>query len=217
MQGKKRDWVGVVQGELTVVEDIGKNKHGSRLWKCVCSCGATVTKSNLELKQGVKSCSAACGVSASNKARAKHGLYKSKVYTAWASMNVRCSNPSAPNWSRYGGRSIKVCDAWVNDFQAFYDYVGEPPTAKHTLDRIDNDKGYEPGNVRWATRKEQSNNRSTNTWVEYDGKRMTWAQWADYLGISYATIMSRRSKHSELQDILVVGKKPVGRPRKESN
>lgn len=148
-----------------------------------------------------------------NKARAKHGMWKTKVYRAWAGMVQRCTNPKFSAYHRYGGRGINVCKKWEKSFDAFYKDVGEPPTDKHTLDRIDNSKGYTPKNVRWATRKEQSNNISSNTWVEYEGKCMTWAQWAEYLGIGYNCLMTRVRDKADLKDILVKGNKPKGRPK----
>lgn len=153
----------------------------------------------------------------SNKRRAKHNQAhtgeSSKVHKAWVSIKQRCLNPKSAAYHRYGGRGVTVCKEWADSFESFYKYVGEPPTPKHTLDRIDNNKGYEPDNVRWATRKEQSNNTNSNTWVEYDGKRMTWAQWAEYLGIGYNCLMTRVRDKTDLKDILVAGNKPVGRPK----
>lgn len=214
MQGKRTDWTGVVQGKLTIKGDAGKNKHGSRLWLCVCECGNEVVKSSNELHQGLKSCSRACGIADSNRTRTRHGMWDTKVYQTWANMKNRCVNPKHTAYNRYGGRGITVCAEWIESFEKFYEHVGDPPTEAHTLDRIDNERGYEPDNVRWATRKEQSNNISSNTWVEYDGKRMTWAQWADYLGIKYNTLMTRVRDKKDLKDILVKGYKPIGRPRK---
>jgi len=205
--GKKLDWSGKIQGDLTIVRDVGKDSYGSRLWECICKCGATVNKTSGNLANGVKSCSTACGVATSNIVRTKHGqardTHRSKVYNAWLGLKDRCLNPKAAAYHRYGGRGITVCDSWRDSYDAFYKDVGEPPTPKHTLDRIDNNKGYEPSNVRWATRKEQSNNISTNVWVEYDGKRMTWAQWAEYLGISYNCLMTRKKKGKPIEEILL--------------
>ena len=155
-------------------------------------------------------------VAESNRRRAKHGQATrdkgvTKVYATWTSMKHRCTNPNHSAYDRYGGRGITICDEWLESFDKFYACVGEPPTPKHTLDRIDNERGYEPNNVRWATRKEQSNNLSSNTWVEHNGKRMTWAQWADHLGIKYNTLMTRVRDKKSLDEILVYGYKKVGR------
>lgn len=78
---------------------------------------------------------------------------------AWSHMKQRCFNPNNKRYKDYGGRGIKVCDEWVNDFKSFYNYIGERPSSNHSLDRIDNNGNYEPGNVRWSTYEEQNNNR----------------------------------------------------------
>ncbi|NBS69841.1 hypothetical protein EBT31_13150 [bacterium] len=99
-------------------------------------------------------------------------------------MRKRCLSESDSYWHRYGGRGIKVCMQWSNFWQFLAD-VGERPSLKHTLDRIDNDGHYEPGNVRWATRKEQANNRATNRMVVINGQRMTLMQAAELLQIPF--------------------------------
>lgn len=160
------------------------------------------------------------GVADSNRRRAKHGQATrdkgtTRVYRTWLSLRDRCLNPKSAAYPRYGGRGITVCKRW-DSFENFYADVGEPPTPKHTLDRINNDKGYSPNNVRWATRKEQSNNISTNTWVTYEGKCMTWAQWAEYLEIPYNCLMTRVRDKTDLKDILIKGKLKSGRRKKET-
>lgn len=95
-----------------------------------------------------------------------HGMRYTPEYRTWTHMKVRCYNKNYESFSNYGGRGIKVCDEWLNDFVAFFNHVGKKPSPQHTLDRIDNDGNYEPGNVRWATKSEQQMNRGmlkTNT------------------------------------------------------
>lgn len=89
----------------------------------------------------------------------KHGMRNSPEYNSWAHMIQRCTNPKNSAWKNYGGRGITVCEQWVNDFQAFLKCVGEKPSPDLSIERIENDKGYEPGNVKWATKSEQSLNR----------------------------------------------------------
>jgi hypothetical protein len=93
----------------------------------------------------------------------KHGDTRARrrapEYRYWQDMKRRCLNPNAHNYGHYGARGISVCPEWVNDYEAFLAHVGRRPSPEHSLDRIDNDRGYEPGNVRWGTKAEQANNR----------------------------------------------------------
>lgn len=94
------------------------------------------------------------------KRESKHTLmnqYRSES-TAWRDAKRRCTNPNCKKWERYGGRGITMCDEWMNSFEQFFAYIGPKPTSQHSLDRIDNDGNYEPGNVRWATKQEQARN-----------------------------------------------------------
>lgn len=87
-----------------------------------------------------------------------HGMKRSPEWKAWVNARRRCTDPSHPDWKNYGGRGITMCAEWLASFAAFYAHIGPRP-AGLTLDRRDNDRGYEPGNVRWATRSEQTANR----------------------------------------------------------
>jgi hypothetical protein len=91
--------------------------------------------------------------------RKTHGLSGTKEHRAWKAMLTRCLNPKSIGFENYGGRGISVCEEWARSFSAFLTHVGAAPSAEHTIDRIENDSGYKPGNVRWATRSEQMRNR----------------------------------------------------------
>jgi hypothetical protein len=90
--------------------------------------------------------------------KCKHGMWKTKEYGIWNAMRQRCTNPNSQKWKHYGGRGIKVCDEWLKSFIPFYEHIGPKPSSEYSLDRINNDGNYEPGNVRWATIYEQNNN-----------------------------------------------------------
>jgi hypothetical protein len=132
-------------------------------------------------------------VIAANKRRAKHGKYNTRVYRQWQSMIQRCYNQDNTRYLRYGGRGVTVCDRWRSSFDAFYADMGDAPDGA-SIDRIDNDKGYEPSNCRWATPQEQANNRSTNIVIHHDGKSMTIAEWARYLDLPYHWVKHRYNR-----------------------
>lgn len=105
-------------------------------------------------------------------------------------MRRRCYNPNSDRFQYYGGRGIGVCEEWRNSFEAFLRDMGESPVG-YTLDRIDNSRNYEPGNCRWATRKEQANNRRSSHMLELNGTSKTMAQWADRYGIDVRLLWAR--------------------------
>lgn len=117
-----------------------------------------------------------------------------KEYRAWLSMRSRCLFPSHKSYQDYGGRGIKICDRWIEDFNAFFIDMGEKPTPKHTLDRIDTNGNYEKSNCRWATQKEQCRNRRSNTWIEYNGITMTKTEWANELGVNKNNLLWNKKR-----------------------
>lgn len=123
--------------------------------------------------------------------RKYHDLSNTPEYWCWRRIKQKCYDPYASNFKYYGGRGIKMDESWYNSFEAFFKYVGKRPTPKHTLERINNNKNYEPGNVRWATKREQCNNRRTNKSIEYKGESRTVAEWARVLGLKRQTLHSR--------------------------
>lgn len=123
----------------------------------------------------------------------KSALAKSSPYKRWEAMKQRCTNPNDQGWHRYGGRGIRVCDRWLNSFQAFLADMGPPPPGT-TLDRIDNSGHYCPENCRWATPTEQARNRRTSRVVVAAGQSKTLAEWAQLTGLPTSTIQNRLNR-----------------------
>lgn len=112
-------------------------------------------------------------------------------YRIWAGIKHRCRCPTANGWKRYGGRGISVCQKWSNSFEAFMADMGPRPSARHSIDRIDNNGNYEPGNCRWATRAVQCNNRRSNHYIEYKGERVTVTQLSKLCGVPLPRLKNR--------------------------
>lgn len=154
------DLTGQRFGRLLVLGQAGRRSTDSRiLWSAVCDCGNVWEGVGIRLRAGgVRSCGCLRKVGYHVKHRETvDGL--TPEYRAWAAMKARCFNPRIRNFRNHGGRGITVCAEWRDDFDAFLAHVGRKPSPRHSLDRIDNDGNYEPGNVRWATALEQRHNR----------------------------------------------------------
>ena len=123
--------------------------------------------------------------------KARHRRSQTAEYHAWDGMKQRCGNERHPAWGNYGGRGIKVCERWVERFEAFLEDVGERPSGNHQIDRIDNDGDYEPGNVRWVECKTNMRNKQNNKMVEYCGARMTLADACEKAGIREGLVLGR--------------------------
>jgi hypothetical protein len=138
-------------------------KNGRSYYSVECDCGniKIIRKDHINI---TKSCGC-LQIEVQTKRCTKHLKCGTKVYRTWSNMIQRCTNKNNKFYYLYGGRGIKVCDKWLNDFESFFNYIGDPPTSKHTIDRINNNGNYEPGNVRWATRKQQTANRRNSKYV----------------------------------------------------
>jgi hypothetical protein len=130
-----------------------------------------------------------------------HGLSKTRGYRIWIQMRSRCQNPRASKYDRYGGRGIKVCDRW-KDPAAFIADMGQPPSKRHEIDRIDNDGNYEPSNCRWATRLQQNQNRSDSVRITFKGQNKHIDEWAKIIGMSSVAIKLRIKNGMSPQEAL---------------
>jgi hypothetical protein len=179
-------------GRWTVIAP-AENKHKERHWLCECDCGTVKDVKEYNMQRGASKSCGCFGIEQTKKANTKHGHsrngFRTRTFSIWCLMRQRCNDTNNPAYSDYGGRGVSVCKRW-DEFETFLIDMGECPP-KMTIERINNDGNYEPGNVRWATRKEQCSNRRSNDWVEYNGERKTVTQWAESLGIGVATLRYR--------------------------
>lgn len=125
-----------------------------------------------------------------------------REYKNWFAMKARCTDPDHVAYRWYGARGITVCPQWRDSFAAFLRDVGPPPSRQHTIDRIDNDRGYEPSNVRWAVRATQMRNTRANHWLEFNNERLVIHDWARRIGISPATLYQRLQRGWPLEHAL---------------
>lgn len=193
---KLRDRAGDVCGRLYVTgrgPAIVQNNGRKRVqWVCVCECGNELLVEAGNLNSGhTKSCGClsedACAVVGGLH---DHGMTGSREFQSWSGAKGRCYNPDSQQYKNYGGRGITMHPDWIDNFQEFYDHIGPCP-AGLTLDRMDNNKGYIPGNVRWATSVEQIRNRRVSIVVEYKGRTEHLAVFAEEVGLPYTTVYER--------------------------
>lgn len=171
-------------GKWTVLRKGSVRKGGAR-WVCRCDCGTVHTVNSWTLRNGHSTQCVDCNV-------ATHGGSKDDAYQPWHAMRQRCYNPKYHAYHRYGGRGIRMCQEWRNDYLSFKKWaLANGYRNDLQLDRIDNDGNYEPSNCRWITRREQANNRHTNIMLTVMGATKTLREWSCYSGDRRATIYRR--------------------------
>jgi hypothetical protein len=192
----KLDIAGQKFGRLTAIRPHSKNKNGTVVWEFRCDCGnlmyKPVTKRNADANVGCH----ACYLKHLSARTRVHGCSRiTKEYRAWVHIKSRCYNPKVPSYAYYGAKGVAMHPEWKESFEAFLSYIGHAPSKEHSVDRIDNSKGYEPGNVRWATRSEQANNKTTNAMYTINGVTKTLAMWCAEYGMDWDLVWSRINAH----------------------
>jgi len=176
-----------------VVTAIFPGKKGA-VAKAKCDCGGEWEGPlNSLRKKTTKSCGCMARKKTNNGIKT-HGMSKSPEFKIWAAIKTRCFNENTHSYKNYGGRGITLFDPWVNDFQAFYAYVGPRPSNNHSIERSDNSAGYVPGNVSWQTKKVQANNNRRNHLVTIDGVTKNMMQWCALYNRRYHTVYERITK-----------------------
>lgn len=176
-------------GKLIVLERaenrIRESGRQDVMWKCKCDCGMIKNIRSTCLLLGMSNSCGCVNIERIRNLNLSHNMCNTKEYKAWSKLKGRCYTKTDNKYYAYGARGIKVCDRWLESFDNFYKDMGDAPTKKHSIDRIDVNGNYEPSNCRWATNKVQSNNKTTNVYVEYGGVKYTLKTLSEHLEIPY--------------------------------
>lgn len=207
--GRVKDLTGQKFGRLTVIER-AENKGRYTCWKCRCDCGNEVVVQGTSLKSGA---TRSCGCLRNEGNHYTHGMRHTRIYRIYYGMINRTTNPNATGYKNWGGRGITVCERWLK-FKNFLEDVKDLPHCGekgYSIDRINNEKGYEPDNVRFVTRTEQNRNRRNNILVEFQNRLVTLGELSEITGVAWTTLKDRY-KRGDRGDYLVrpVSKKERG-------
>lgn len=193
-------------GRLTAIKHIGKDKHNNAMWKCKCSCGNTIIVRGATLRNG-KANSCGCLHKEMTKDLAKnnitHNMSNTRLYRVWQNIKSRCYYKQNNRYENYGGRGIKVCDEWKNDFKSFYEWAvtnGYKDTL--TIDRINVNGDYEPNNCRWSTLIQQGRNKRNNKTYTINGETRCLSEWCELLNLNYNTVSTRIHRNWAIEKAL---------------
>jgi hypothetical protein len=178
-------------GRLIALSTLDRDAKRQWRWFCRCDCGNTTVVRGSELRNGATKSCGCLRLEILDQCRTTHGMTKTAEYGIWKGMKERCYNATHKQYHRYGGRGITICDRWRNSFENFFADMGKRPSPKHSIDRENNDGNYEPGNCRWATMREQQNNRSSCSYITFEGRTKSLSAWCDLLGVPYARVQHR--------------------------
>lgn len=189
-----KDIEGQTFGRITVLR-VAERRRKAIYWHCRCVCGTEFVLRGSCLIRGQTTMCSPCG----KKSSVTHGSRYTVTYRTFSKMRERCNNPNAINFADYGGRGVKVCERW-NNFENFLADMGERPSPKHSLDRIDVNGDYEPDNCRWATKYVQANNTRSNRFVTWKGETKTVSEWARELNMQSQTLARRLNAGWSVED-----------------
>lgn len=204
---------------LTVLRRYGVGSNPVK-WECICDCGV---KKIIAYKHLVDGTTFSCGCYRRelSKKPKKHGQSgrqftnkRTSTYVTWEAIKQRCCNPNADGYENYGGRGITVCDRWHNSFEEFFNDMGERPKG-HTIERIDNEKGYFKRNCRWATKRQQASNRRNTLLISYDREEKTLTEWAREYGMERGVLWHRLYNMKWPMNIALT--KPVRKIKRSKN
>lgn len=193
----KYDIFGEKFGDLIGLYETGRSKWKDIMWLFKCVCGNNIELVAARVKRG-ELLHCGCKYVRWNK---KHGMCRTKEYNSWCSMIGRCYNKNNPNYFRYGGNGINVCERWKNSFNFFLLDMGFAPSKEHSIDRINNHEGYSPENCRWATQQEQARNRGSNRLIKINGVEKCVTEWCEFYNIKYATYKTRKRRGWNIGEI----------------
>lgn len=200
-QKKAHELTGQRFGRWEVIQR-GPNAGTKARWLCRCDCGEVRLVNSSRLARGG---SRSCGCDAlrgRHHPSFVHGRSRTTEYIIWGGIVQRCENPSNPHYPSYGARGITICKKWRDDFASFYADMGPRPSPRHSVDRIDNDGPYAPGNCRWALPIQQSRNSRINRMVTVHGRRVCLKEAAEILGLRYSTVQFRLRRGKSVEEAL---------------
>lgn len=201
---KFKKYIGKKFGKLTILYGDDTTTSLCKKYYCKCDCGKI---KSINMSQVINGIIKSCGCLQKEKTKKikpnlKHGKSQTRIYKIWKAMKDRCYNENNVQYYLWGGKGIKVCDEWLNDFMNFYNWSMKNGYADNlSIDRIDGDKNYSPLNCRWSTKKQQARNINTNINVEYKGETHCLAEWSEILGIKSSTLYWRYKNWKDKEKI----------------
>ena len=196
------DLTGLRFGKLVVLRR-AENRKGRVCWECECECGRKLVTRGDNLTSGRTQSCGCYNRARSSSAHTRHGESDTRIYNIWRKMKSRCATKIGRTFKDYGGRGITVCQEWLDSFEAFRDWALENGYRDDlTIDRKDVNGPYSPENCRWATQKEQTNNRRCTATLSYMGETRTIKEWSELTGINYQTLLWRKKQNWSAEKIL---------------